>query len=233
MRRLLWWVLVVVLLAVPCGAVAQRSPPETGTAGVLAPPLADGFAYVERFDGTDPATVFDGLLTVGHDAPWTGTLTGEHYRMENLASPGAARYFYLMALPGGGAGGTLSQGTVQVDVAIVEVHPGAIVVGAGLVFDVDPDRGHYLAFVVTDEGYALFVRDSDGLNEAMSGTSGAVVPGGTNRLTVRTSGSETVLEINGDHVAGIDFGRPPAGGVGIVALGAGTFAFTDFAYASP
>jgi hypothetical protein len=233
MRTLTWWTLVVALVVAPCAAVAQRSPQDAGKTDMLAAPRAGTYAYVERFDGTDPAAVFDGLLTVGHDAPWTGTLTGEHYRLENLSSPGAARYFYLMALPGSGAGAALSQGTVQVDVSIAETHPGAIVVGAGLVFDVDPELGHYLAFIATDEGYALFVRDSDGLNEAMSGTTGAVAPGAWNRLAVRTSGSETVLEINGETIGSIDFGHPPAGGIGIVALGAGTFAFTDFAYASP
>ena len=219
-----------VLLVWACVASAQGLPSAAGALGTGAAEPAAVTAYVERFDGTDPATVFEGLLTVGHDGPWTGTLTGEHYRLENRSTPGAVRYFYLTSLPGGGAP---SQGAIHVTVSIDEVHPGAFVVGAGIVFDVDPDRGHYLAFVATDAGYALYVRGADGLDEAVSGTLDAFAPGERNRLTVRTAGSETTLEINGEFVAGIDFGRPPSGGVGIVALGAGTFAFTGFSVEAP
>lgn len=233
MRAVTWWRVLWSLALVAAGAAgAQGLPKGSGKAGFSAAPPGETYAYVERFDGTDAAAVFEGLLTVGSEAPWTGTLTGEHYRLENTTAPGAVRYHYLTTLAAG-AVGPLSQGTVHVDVSIDEVHPGAFVVGAGVVFDVDPDRGHYLAFVLTDAGYALYVRDADGLREAMAGTSDAIVPGGRNRLTVRTSGSETILEVNGEHVAGIDFGRPPSGGIGILALGAGTFAFAGFAYAAP
>lgn len=220
-----------VLVAWACVASAQGLPSAAGAVGSGPAGATEAAGYVERFDGTDPATVFEGLLTVGHDAPWTGTLTGQHYRLENRSAAGAVRYFYLSSLPAGG--GSPSQGTVHVDVSIDEVHPGAFVVGAGIVFDVDPDRGHYLAFVATDGGYALYVRGADGLNEAMSGTLDAFAPGERNRLTVRTAGSESTLEINGEFVASIDFGRPPSGGVGIVALGAGTFAFSGFAVEAP
>lgn len=210
-------------------AQEQRLPPSVGKAGTTQP-ITDA-TYHEPFTGTDPADVFFGFLTIGHDPPWTGTLTGTHYRLENATAPGTAQYMYLASLPD--RPDALTQGTLHVDVAVETVHDPTYGAAAGVLFNLNVDTGHYLAFVVSDLGYAIFVRDDSGLFEATSGTSDAVRLGSTNRLTVRTIGTDVQLEVNGVNVSRIDFGAPPTGAIGIIALGAGVYTFSGFTYQAP
>lgn len=221
--------LLAIAVATLGSAQAQRLPPGLGKAGTTPP--STGAAYHEPFTGTDPATAFHGHLTIGHDPPWAGTLTGTHYRLENVTAPGAARFMYLASLPG--RPGALTQGTVHVDVAVEVAHDPSYGAAAGVLFNYDAHTGNYLALVVTDVGYALYVRDDSGLNEAMSGTSDTIRLGATNRLTVRTIGTDVQLEVNGTNVGSIDYGAPPTGAIGIIALGAGVYAFSGFTAEAP
>lgn len=224
--------LVAVALVASAAVFAQRLPPGLGKAGAT-PSDPDGAAptYHEPFTGTNPADVFFGFLTIGHEPPWTGTLTGTHYRLENATAPGAGRYMYLASLPG--RPDALTQGTVHVDVAVEVAYDTMYGAGAGVLFNFDADSGDYLALVVSDLGYSLYVRDDSGLFEATEGTSDAIHLGATNRVTVRTSGTDVQLEINGVNVGSIDFGAPPTGAIGIIALGAGVYTFSGFTYEAP
>lgn len=216
-----------------CAVMAQKLPPGLGKAGTVPPaPTTGTYAYLEHFDGTDPNVVFDGALTLGVDPPWTGTLTGRDYRLTNTSAPAHVRYSYLLALPDR-SHGPLSQGIVHVDVAVDTVYDATYGVGAGMLFDFQPDSGEYIAFVLTDAGYAVYVRGPDGLEQVMSGRSDAFRPGTRNRLTMRASGAELHLALNDDSVGSISFGRAPDGGIGIIALGAGAFTFARFAYETP
>ena len=224
--------LVAVALLVSAAVFAQRLPPGLGKAGAT-PSDPDGPSptYHEPFTGTDPDTVFHGFLTIGHDPPWTGTLTGTHYRLENATAPGAGRYMYLASLPG--QPGALTQGTVHVDVAVEVAYDPSYGAAAGALFNFDASTGNYLALVISDLGYSLYVRDDSGLHEAMAGTSDDIRLGATNRVTVRTIGTDIQLEVNGASVGSVDFGAPPTGAIGIIALGAGVYTFSGFTYEAP
>ncbi len=191
----------------------------------------DRYAYHEPFTGTDPSTVFQGFLTIGHNPPWTGTLTGTHYRLENATTPHAGRYMYLASLPG--RPDALTQGTVHVEVAVEVAYDPSYGAAAGVLFNFDADTGNYLALAVTDVGYSVYVRDNKGLREATSGTSDSIRIGRTNRVTVHTMGTQVELEVNGTSVGSIDFGRPPEGAIGIIAIGAGIYRFEEFTYIAP
>jgi len=221
--------LLAIAVATLGSAQAQRLPPGVGKAGVT--PASSGATYHEPFTGTDPGTVFHGHLTMGADPPWTGTLTGTHYRLENATAPGAVRYMYLASLPG--HPGALTQGTVHVDVAVEVAYDPSYGAAAGVLFNVNADTGHYLALAVSDVGYSIYVRDAAGLQEVTSGTSDAIRLGATNRVTVRTIGTDIQLEVNGANVESIDFGAPPTGALGIIALGAGVYTFSGFTYEAP
>ncbi len=216
-----------------CAVMAQQLPPGLGKAGTVPPtPTTGTYAYLELFDGTDADVVFEGTLTIGVDPPWTGTLTGRDYRLTNTSAPAHVRYSYLLSLPDV-PHEPLSQGTAHVDVAVDTVYDATYGVGAGMLFDFRPASGEYIAFVLTDAGYAVYVRGPDGLEQAMSGRSDAIRPGTLNRLTMRASGTELHLAVNDDIVGSISFGRTPNGGIGIIALGAGAFTFARFAYEAP
>ena len=224
--------LVAIALLVSAAVFAQRLPPGLGKAGTTpSDPGGAGPTYHEPFTGTDPGTVFFGSLTIGHDPPWTGTLTGTHYRLENATAPGAARYMYLASLPG--RPGALTQGTVHVDVAVETVHDPTYGAAAGVLFNLDVDSRHYLALAVSDVGYSIYVRDADGLQAVTSGTRDDIRLAATNRVTVRTIGTDVQLEVNGVNVGSVGFGAPPTGAIGIIALGAGVYTFSGFTYEAP
>lgn len=149
--------------------------------------------FVVTFDGADPAGVFDGILTIGADGPWTGSLTGSAYELRNQADVGAVRYHYLMEAPG--VEGPLTQGDVTVDVAI-RTEPQDDVSGARLIFDVQDGTGDYFAFVATAAGYALYRRDADGFRPLTSESIDAVGLGGVRRLMARTSGGQVELFVD-------------------------------------
>lgn len=203
-----------------------------GTAAAQATPAAPVAAqgFVVTFEGSDPAGVLDGILTIGADGPWTGTLTGSAYELRNTADFGAVRYHYLMGAPG--VDQPLTQGTVTVDVA-VQTDPQDDVSGAGLIFDFQEATGDYFAFVTTAGGYALYRRDAEGFRSLAAEASDPVGPSGVRRLTARSAGGNVELYVDGAYVWGLEKESVLNGGVGIVAIGLGTFVYEAFAFQRP
>jgi hypothetical protein len=212
-------------LAPAAGSAPTRNP--------VAPQTADASAgvpgYHEPFTGTDPLNTFGGVLDVGSDGTWTGALTGSAYRLSNTADAGAVRYYYLMGLPG--EAGPLAQGTIGVTLGLVP--GGGGLSAAGLVFDFDPSNGHYLAFVLTSTGYAVLQRGSAGLELLVDEPLDTVRPDGRNRLELRAFGAAVEVVVNGETAVTLNGERPFDGGIGIMAVGAGTFEFQDFHYLRP
>lgn len=199
-----------------------------GIAAAQTNPLAPASApapYVETFSGTDPAVVFGGVLSIGADAPWTGALTGSAYELRNATDGGAVRFHYLTSLPD--ASGPLSQGAVSVEV-VVRSGANDDVAGAGLILDYQEATRDYFAFVVTARGYALYRRDAQGLRALVAEASDLVRAGAAHRLTARTTDGQVDLFIDDTFVLGLESGGPLDGGIGIVAIGAGTFEYRTF-----
>lgn len=213
-------------LAPPAGASAARNPLAPPPAGMSATGEA---AYREPFTGTDPASVFLGVLDVGFDGTWTAALTGSAYRLTNEADPGAVRYYYLTSVPG--EDGPLAQGTVGATLALAP--GGGGLSAAGLLFDFDPNEGTYLAFALTTTGYIVMQRGSSGLEVLVDEDLDTLRPDGRNRLELRAVGTSVEVVVNGETAATLNGGSPFAGGVGIVAIGDGAFEFQDFTYQRP
>lgn len=202
------------------------SPPPTApsaTASVGAP------GYVEPFTETDPNLAFGGVLDVGYDGTWAGTLTGTAYRLSNDSEPGAVRYYYRMELPG--EAGPLAQGTVGVTLGVAPSDGGLS--AAGLLFDFDPSDGSYLAFALTTTGYVVLQRSASGLELLVDEPLDGLRPDARNRLELRSVGSSVEVIVNGASAATLNAERPFGGGVGLVAVGTGSFEFQDFQYRRP
>lgn len=213
--------LTALVFALVVGAAAAQGNP-------LAPVASSGFEVT--FEGSDPAGVLDGILTIGTDGPWTGTLTGSSYELRNMTDVGAVRYHYLLEAPG--VDPPLTQGTVTVDV-VVKTDPQDDVSGAGLIFDFRERTGDYFAFVVTAGGYALYRRDGEGFRLLTADASDAVAADGLRRLAVRAVDNQVELFVDRAFVLQIESDGVPSGGVGIVALGVGTFTYDAFALERP
>lgn len=217
------------------GAGNPLAPPARSAAAgnPLAPPPAmapvSQAGYVEPFTDTDPRSTFGGVLDVGADGPWTAALTGSAYRLTNDAAPDAVRYYYLMELPG--EAGPLAQGTIGVTLGLAPGSDGLS--AAGLLFDFDPNDGTYLAFALTTTGYVVLQRSDSGLELLVDEDLDTLRPDGRNRLELRAAGTSVEVVVNGETAATLNGGQPFAGGVGLVAVGAGAFEFQDFHYQRP
>ena len=216
-------------LAPAAGAPAAGNPLAPAPSNPMAPAAQGGAGYREPFTGTDPGTVLAGVLDVGSDGTWTGTLTGAAYRLTNDVDPGAVRYYYLTSLPG--EAGPLAQGTIGVTLGMAP--GGGGLSAAGLLFDFDPNDGSYLVFALTTTGYLVMQRSDAGLEILVDEDLDSLRRDGRNRLELRAVGTSVEVVVNGESAATLNGGQPFAGGVGIVAVGAGVFEFQDFQYLRP
>lgn len=216
-------------LAPPTRSSADGNPlsPPSAAPTPWASPVAP--SYAEPFTGTDPLTTFGGVLDVGFDGTWAATLTGTAYRLTNDAAPGAVRYYYLMEVPGDA--GPLAQGTIGVTLGAAPAGGGLS--AAGLLFDFDPDRGTYLAFALTTTGYVVMQRSDSGLEVLVEEDLDSLRPDERNRLELRAVGTSVEVSVNGETAATLNGERAFEGGVGILAVGAGSFEFQDFHYQRP
>ena len=216
-------------LAPAAGAPAAGNPLTPAPSNPMAPASEGVAGYREAFTGTDPGAVLGGVLDVGSDGTWTGTLTGAAYRLTNDVAPDAVRYYYLTNLPG--EPGPLAQGTTGVTVGMAPVGGGLS--AAGLLFDYDPNDGSYLVFALTTTGYLVMQRSDAGLEVLAMEDLDTLRRDGRNRLELRAAGTSVEVLVNGESAATLNAEQPFGGGVGIVAIGAGAFEFQDFAYQRP
>ncbi len=215
--------------AVPNPAAPAAGNPLAPAASTPPAQTASPAGYVEPFTDTDPQRVLGGVLDVGSDGTWTGTLTGAAYRLTNTAAPDAVRYYYLTSLPD--HAGPLAQGTTGVTLGISA--GGGSLSAAGLLFDFDPNDGTYLAFALTTTGYAVFQRSASGFELLAMEDLDSLRPDGRNRLELRVDGTTVEVIVNDQFAASLNGQRAFAGGVGLIAVGAGAFEFQDFRHAGP
>ena len=180
--------------------------------------------YTETFDpGTAPDQMMEGILGLGDDGPWSGRVDNARYILENRSDPYAVTYYYFVPAQ------TFSRGPVDVSVDIGgNFRAGEYHSGAGLIYGFDEQRRTYYAFVIMENGqYGFFERDAEGFQERISGTHGAIRREGSNTLSIQSGADGFSLRVNGSKVA--DYGSSQRGrGVGLLALGKGTYEFDNF-----
>ncbi len=188
---------------------------------------AGAAGYLETFEqaGGAPASALGGVVKPGRDGAWSSSLNGGIYVLENKGNPGAVKYYYIVP----GAGSLESFGdVVRVEVG-VEPAAGASPSGAGLIFGYDPGTRDYSAFVLEADGrHALYRREAGKLRRVLSGQSGTAKGAGRDRLEVQFAGRAVRLLLNGNVVGSASMPGSRGEGVGLIALGAGRFAFDNF-----
>lgn len=187
----------------------------------------DGGAVVlhESF-GPDahPLYVFGGAIRFGPQAddPWIPLLRDGQLEIGNVADPTVIRYYFLLPpqVPGWAAGEALAA-RVSVGGTFGEAP------GAGLVYGLDPTTHAFVALVRTGASdFGIYVLDGDGYRAIATGTSAALVAGALAELAIVPEPGGLAFYVAGERV----FEGPPATGVGIgiVAAGTGRFRFDDF-----
>lgn len=210
------------LLAAGSRAPSVQNPLLRGQAIPAPASVAVEALFVEPFTSLDTATVFGGVLDVGRTGAWTGALTGAAYQLSNVEDPTAVRYYFITDIDGFVA--SPSEARVAIDVT---VEPGGDLAAAGLLFDYDPARGSYFAFGVSANGVTVLQSSEAGLELLGEQASDAVVAGAVNRLELRPSGTDLAVFVNDASVLTLQTTAPFSGGVGIIAIGSGTFTFRD------
>ncbi|TVR95949.1 MAG: hypothetical protein EA416_01540 [Trueperaceae bacterium] len=193
-----------------------------GQAAATSASAASPALFVEPFTSQDAATVFGGRLDLGPSGAWIGALTGAAYELRNDSDPTAVRYYYVDDIEGFDR--PPSAARVAVDVT---VRPGGELAAAGLLFDFDPARGTYLAFGVSSSGITVLQRSDAGLELLAEQASDAVTAGAVNRLELRPSGTDVAVYVNDASVLTLQATNPFSGAVGIIAIGSGTFTFSE------
>lgn len=180
-------------------------------------------ALVETFDADKPAAqVLGGLAGIGVEGAWSTTLEGGAYVWRNDSDAKAVKYIHLDRLPGGVG---LAEAAVEVDVTVAAAGEPA---GAGLIYRFAPASRTYLLYLLMGDGeYGLFYRGADGFRRLAVGAAPGVVPEGKNRLAVRPMADRIEFLVNGNRAVSIGKGQVPGEGVGIAALGKGTFTFDN------
>lgn len=183
------------------------------------------FKYVENFNGSDRSTMLGGQINFPSGSKWIVTTTGGKLLMENRINPKSVHWNDIKWVRyEGDVSLSSTQGTkISVTVeAMNESRGGAgILVGSG-------ERKKYLMFSVDGNGrYHVLERNRRKAVNAYSGTSDAVRPGQSNRLSYEWRNEKVVFFANGIEVIQIPFSIREGAGIGLAAFGLGTYTFDD------
>jgi len=155
--------------------------------------------------------------------PWRTTLAQDALVLENTTEPAAVTYFYLNP--------ERRPLAVRVRVAVDASAAGAGPSAAGLLYALQgagSDRT-YFAFVRKGEAsVAVFKREGGGFRSMLETRVDGAKPGEPLDLALVETPEGVALEVNGGRIAALRSPGTGQGAVGILALGAGRFAFRDF-----
>lgn len=151
---------------------------------------------------------------------WQGRFEEGAYVLENRQNPNAVKYFYLVSTAGAPESVSVN---VRIDDGSTEQNA-----GGGLVFGFDPGSGSYYALVLrADRRLAIYKRGPGGLSLMVASRLESALKPGFNEVRVVRAGRKIEARLNGDAISSI--ADPGLGeGFGILALGMGRFAFSNF-----
>jgi len=158
-------------------------------------------------------------LFEGREGVWQGSLSDGAYLLTNIDDPNSIQYFYVEREKG--------EYTISVSVRVEGESPE--LQGAGILYAFSSEVPSYYAFTLDSEGtVSLFRRDEEGFNPLLGMGTEAVKKGDFNTLTIIEQGATFHLLVNGEEIASVESSRTGGGAVGIVALGTGSFTFSEF-----
>lgn len=184
----------------------------------------DVLVYEETF-GADahPLYAFGGVIDFGPQQgdPWVALMREGQLEISNTTDPTVLRYYFLDPDRVSGWEGEPLVARLRVGGTYGETP------SAGLIYGVDLDTHSFVALVRTGgAGYGVYVLDGDGYRAIATGESPALADGAMAELVIAPEGGGLGFYVAGEKV----FEGPPAQGVGIglVAAGTGRFRYDDF-----
>jgi hypothetical protein len=178
--------------------------------------------YQEAFGG-HPLYAFGGVIDFGPKPgdPWVALMREEQLEISNLTDPTVLRYYFLDPERVPGWEGEPIAARVRVGGTYTETP------SAGLIYGVDLASHWFVALVRTGgAGYGVYVLDGDGYRAIATGESPALADGALAELAIVPEAGGLGFYVAGERV----FEGPPAQGVGVglVAAGTGRFRYDDF-----
>jgi len=159
-------------------------------------------------------------LGFGDDGVWDQQNDGRFYVMKNDTKPNAIKYYLLPTMST-----ELGKRRIHVD---VEIRKSGEATHGGLIFGFNAKTKAYYLFTLSQDGIiTLMQRTPDGAKVLFKGK-GKNIKDGRNTLSYVERGKHVHLAVNGESGLGSDTFDLGDGGAGIVAWGAGEFAFTKF-----
>ncbi|MDK2896465.1 MAG: hypothetical protein PWP04_585 [Candidatus Atribacteria bacterium] len=158
-------------------------------------------------------------LFEGKEGVWQGNLLDDAYLLTNTEDSGSIQYFYVER----------DQGEYAISVSVKVEGESSGLQGAGILYAFHSEIPSYYAFTLDAEGtVSLSRRDEEGFNQLLGMGTETVRKGNFNTLTIIEQGAAFHLLVNGEEIASVESSRTGEGAVGIVALGTGSFTFSEF-----
>ena len=156
------------------------------------------------------------IVSYGDAENWAGTIEGNNYRMHGPEAKGDIRYYFLETPEE-----TWGQRTIKVN---VDVRAGG---AAGMLYGFQEDPKRYYMITVSGENELKIVqRTPDGFEERT--VASFEHGGGPVALEIRENGNNIEVLVNGNDMVGLGNDSMGKGAVGIIAVDAGDYVFSDF-----
>lgn len=185
-----------------------------GTPAAAQAPESMGLIGPELLIGPDP------------EGPWTGSTQDGRYVLTNKQDPGSIYYSYIegASLP------SPPDISVRVQAAGPAAGPDGLIAGAGLIYALRQDPLSYYALTLSSDGtLRVLQRDADGLHEMISTSGSGFDTTAAHELRIVGVADGFQAFLDGLNITEISSPGTGPGGAGIIAVGAGRFAFEDFA----
>ncbi|MDQ8187463.1 hypothetical protein [Pelagicoccus sp. SDUM812002] len=162
----------------------------------------------------------ESIILKGRDQAWTGSSENGVYTLDNSGDTGAIKYFYT-PYNGEDAGRRVISVHVDAEGASPEGR-------AGLLYGFDQSPLSYYAIVASpDHLLEIYRRDQEGF-AMTSSTSFDPAASGFEQIVVEESEDQISISVNGRQVSSLQASGVGRGAVGILAMGSGRFAFTNY-----
>ena len=162
--------------------------------------------------------LLENTLSYGVDGNWTGSVEGNSYRISGPKADSDIKYFIVNT-----AEETWGKRTFQVNVDSSQGN------GAGLIYGFQENpKQYYMILVTSSNGLKVLQRNQEGVEERMS--SSFEHEGGPVALKIQEEGNSINIFVNGNKVIGLGNDSMGKGAVGIIAVNAGEYVFSDFEF---
>lgn len=161
-----------------------------------------------------------GFVEMGQDKVWSAASEQGWFMLRNTTDPGAVRYYWVEPQQ-------TSSGSYRINLNLALRPMGDDPVFGGVMFNFRSGSNYMGVLIGSDGGAYVLVRNDNGFN--LQPVDGPRPRGdGSDIIAANVQGGRAQFTLNGDTLLSMENDRAFSGQLGILAVGAGQFGYTDF-----